>query len=328
MIEVRLPESKPRRLPFYLAMEEWVAANLPADDYIFSWRVAPTVICGRNQDMPLEVNLPYCRANGIDVVRRRSGGGCVYADMNNYMFSFIAPGADVDANFARYTALTADLLRSLGYAAEVSGRNDLLVDGHKIAGNAFYRLADRSIVHGTMLFDIDTERMANAITPSRAKLESKAVQSAPARITCLKWLGTAMSVDDFGAYALRFLAKGAALKLSPGQVAEIEAIEQRYYEPDFLYGRPHVADGNIRRHRRIDGCGEFCVDISTDREDRITKLMLYGDFFALGDINRDIERQLTGVRYHRETLAEAIARIDTPSLIRGLSQEALLDILK
>ena len=84
-----------RRLPFYLAAEEWAARVLPPDDYFFAWRVAPTVICGRNQDMAAEVDLDYCRTHGIDVVRRRSGGGCVYADRNNWMFSYITPSDEV-----------------------------------------------------------------------------------------------------------------------------------------------------------------------------------------------------------------------------------------
>ncbi len=69
--------------------------RLPAGNYFFSWQVNPTVICGRNQEIDKEVNLAYCRANGIDVVRRRSGGGCVFADRQNFMFSFITDSNDM-----------------------------------------------------------------------------------------------------------------------------------------------------------------------------------------------------------------------------------------
>ena len=77
MKRIVLPQHIGYRLPFYLATEEWVAYNLPADDYFFLWRVHPTVICGRNQDIPKEVNLQYCAGHGIEVIRRKSGGGCV-----------------------------------------------------------------------------------------------------------------------------------------------------------------------------------------------------------------------------------------------------------
>ena len=148
-----LPADEVRPLPFYLAMEEWIARNLPPDDYFFAWRVNPTVICGRNQDIEKEVNLEYCRKNGISVVRRRSGGGCVYADMNNWMFSYITPSSEVSSTFARYTSMVADMLNSLGLETSATGRNDILVNKKKIAGNAFYHMADRAIVHGTMLYE-------------------------------------------------------------------------------------------------------------------------------------------------------------------------------
>lgn len=146
-------------------MEEWIARHLSPDDYFFIWRVKPTVICGRNQDIEKEVNLPYCRTHGIDVVRRRSGGGCVYADMNNWMFSFITPDEVVSTTFGRYTTLIAGMLRSLGFDASATGRNDIYIYNRKVSGNAFYHMPGRSIVHGTMLYDIDVERMTNAITP-------------------------------------------------------------------------------------------------------------------------------------------------------------------
>ena len=91
MIHVKLPDElarAPRRLPFYLAMEEHLARNF-SGEYFFMWQVAPTVIFGRNQIIDAEVNLDYCRREGIDTCRRKSGGGCVFADMNNIMFSHI-----------------------------------------------------------------------------------------------------------------------------------------------------------------------------------------------------------------------------------------------
>lgn len=122
-----------RRLPFFLALEEWVARRLPAGNYFFSWQVNPTVICGRNQEIDKEVNLAYCRANGIDVVRRRSGGGCVFADRQNFMFSFITDSNDRVAEvFSRYTAMIADALRKLGFDAIESGRNDITIGEKKV----------------------------------------------------------------------------------------------------------------------------------------------------------------------------------------------------
>lgn len=259
-----------RRLPFYLAAKEWAARTLPPDDYFFAWRVNPTVICGRNQDMDAEVNMEYCRAHGIDVVRRRSGGGCVYADRDNWMFSYITPSDDISTTFSRYTILVSDMLRGLGFDARPTGRNDIVIDGRKVSGNAFYHIPGRSIVHGTMLFDVDAATMSRAITPSRAKLESKRVQSVPARITCLRAEGIDMDVDAFGRYAIGRICGDNTYQVSEAELHAIEAVEQTYYLPEFLSGRRapehEGADvGVIRRQGRIDGVVSLmCISVSTE----------------------------------------------------------------
>ena len=93
MKNIILSDKKERSLAFYLAMEEFVARTIE-DEAFFVWRVAPTVIIGRNQDLEAEVNLDYCRKHGVKVVRRKSGGGCVYSDMGNIMISFISRRGD------------------------------------------------------------------------------------------------------------------------------------------------------------------------------------------------------------------------------------------
>lgn len=336
MRNIVLPDNKPRRLAFYLAMEELIAQELPADkhisdDYFFTWRVPPTVICGRNQDIPKEVNLDYCRAEGIDVVRRRSGGGCVYADLNNIMFSYITVGNGVEKTFSHYTAMVAGMLRSLGFDAVATGRNDLLIGDRKVSGNAFYSLADRSIVHGTMLCDIDFERMSKAITPSRAKLESKAVKSVQSRITCLKAEGLKMTVEEFDRYAVDYLTDGEPVVLSQEQLVRIEELEQRYYDADFFNGRHHRAEedvaADIAHTVRVDGVGEFTVEIWLTGNGLIDTLNLSGDFFVLSSIKAGITKHLKGKEYTREAVATALESTKPHEVISGLSKELLLNIL-
>ena len=173
MIHVRLPREDDRTLVFYLAMEEYAAHILGEDDIFFMWQVEPTVIFGRNQLIASEVNVEYCREHGIAFYRRRSGGGCVYADKDNIMFSYITRSDEVQTTFTSYTSAVAAMLRGLGLNATASDRNDVMIDGRKVSGNAFYHIPGRSIVHGTMLFGTNMEHMLNAITPSREKLTSK-----------------------------------------------------------------------------------------------------------------------------------------------------------
>jgi len=221
-----------RRLPFYLAMEEWTARSLPEDDYFFTWRVNPTVIFGRNQNVAEEVDIAYCLGAGIEFYRRKSGGGCVYADMDNIMLSYVCPCADVEPTFARYTDMVVRALRSLGLDAVASGRNDILVDGRKVSGGAFYRMPGRSVAHSTMLFDTNMPNMLRAITPSRAKLESHGVKSVEARVTTIRPMLPGMTIEEFNDRLISFVTD-SEITLTPAQVAEIEVLEREYYRPEW-----------------------------------------------------------------------------------------------
>ncbi|MGM9862211.1 MAG: lipoate--protein ligase [Muribaculaceae bacterium] len=327
MKHVVLPSDTPyHRLPFYLAMEEWVARELPADEeYFFAWQVHPTVICGRNQEIDKEVDLQYCRRENIDVCRRKSGGGCVFADMNNIMFSYITPSTDVETTFAHYTSMVVEMLRSLGYDAESTGRNDVAIKGRKVAGNAFYHVPGRSIVHGTMLYDTDPVHITHAITPSRAKLESKKVTSVASHITTLRQEGIDMSCDAFRDYAIAHLTDGDPIVLTPADVAEIEKISEEYLTSEHLYGKASVG---VHRHRaRIDGVGEFVVDYTLGDDNTISSLNLMGDFFPLTDIDSALLSKVIGSELSAEALAKALEGIKVSSIISGLDNVTLIKIL-
>jgi lipoic acid synthetase/lipoate-protein ligase A len=183
---ISLPFEENRRLTFYLAMEEFVARHLDEPDAFFLWQVAPTVIYGRNQVAENEVNFDYCRDHGIEVVRRKSGGGCVYADRDNLMLSFITANENVGFAFNRFINMVLLVLRKMGIEAAGTTHNDILIDGKKVCGTACYQVAGHSIVHSTMLYDTNMQHMTAAITPSREKLQKKGIESVRQRITLLK----------------------------------------------------------------------------------------------------------------------------------------------
>lgn len=324
MKHIALPDGSgfERHLPFYLAMEEWTARNLPDDDYFFCWQVKPTVIIGRNQNIGTEVNLGYCQANSIEVYRRRSGGGCVFADLHNIMMSYITPSEEVTTTFSRYTSMVAGMLRSLGLNAAATGRNDIMIGDGKVSGNAFYHTAGHSIVHGTMLYDTDFTHMAHAITPSRSKLESKQVKSVASHITTLN-RHLSMSLDEFREYAIRHLTD-SEIVLSDCNIAEIEKIEQEYYRPEWIAGRRSMTERRI--NRRIEGVGELSVGL-TLRGEIIHDINIEGDFFLLSDLDTSLLDRLRGVRLRHDDLARSLASTDCGSVIAGLTSEALTDLL-
>jgi len=229
---ITLPDRQIRRLSFYLAMEEYVARHIDEPDCFFMWQVEPSVIFGRNQQKESEVDMDYCREHGIQVYRRKSGGGCVYADWDNVMMSYVTQGDNVGFTFNRFINMLVLVLRKLGIEATGTSHNDVMIGNRKVSGTAFYQLPGHSIVHATMLYDTNMEHMERAITPSREKLEKKGIQSVRQRITLLKH-HTQLSLDEFKAHVKATLCDGQ-LTLTPHDVAEIEMIEQTYLREEFI----------------------------------------------------------------------------------------------
>ena len=234
MLNILLPTAEERPLSFYLAMEEYVAAAIGSG--FFVWRVAPTVIIGRNQDLAAEVNLEYCRTHGVNIVRRKSGGGCVYADRGNLMLSYITPEKGVENVFAEFLDRLAAFLQSLGLDAVKTEHNDVLVGGRKVSGNAFFVHPGASIVHGTLLHSVDQEALQAAITPPTAKLIKHGVASVRQRVANLVDLGFTIPAEDLALRLADAFCDGSRM-LTPQDTAAIQAIQAGYDNPAFILGK-------------------------------------------------------------------------------------------
>lgn len=230
---INLPEAhEVRSLSFYLAMEEFVARYVDADDCFFMWQVEPSVIFGRNQMIENEVNLTYCQEHHIQVYRRKSGGGCVYADSDNVMLSYISKGDNVGLAFNRFIQMMLLVMRKMGIEAVGTRHNDILIGDKKVCGTACYHIDGRNIVHSTMLYDTNMEHMLQSITPSQEKLQSKGIQSVRQRITLLKD-HVALSLEEVKALIRHTLCSDERT-LTASEVAEIEQLEQEYLQKDFI----------------------------------------------------------------------------------------------
>jgi len=320
---IALPQSTDYILPFYLAAEEWAATSLPAGQYFFVWQTGPAVICGRHQDMASEVNLAYASAHNIEVWRRKSGGGAVYADLSNVMFSYITSSTDVQTTFSDYTGMVCDMLHSLGLNAVPTGRNDIAINGCKVAGNAFLKLPGRSIVHGTMLYDADLESMNNVLTPSEAKRKSKGVISVQSRITTLRNEGLSMSCAEFIRHATDYLCTDGIITPDQKDIPEIERIMQSYLDP------AHIRRGTRSRSdaKYYDGVGQLKADIKVDPHGRIAAVELWGDFLPLRPVGPNLLDRLQGLPYDAHTIRKALQTFDVSATVTGLTNEILLDAI-
>ena len=193
MLLARVIEGLP--LMDYLAMETDMVKTIQ-EPTVFTWVVSPTVIYGRHQCAEAEVNEAYCHAHGIAVVQRQSGGGCVYADRGNLMISCVSPSTRSQEVFDQFLVLLSGALRQLGYDAVTTAHNDVLVAGRKVAGTACYTTPTGTVVHASMLYDVNLTDLEAAITPSEAKLAKHAVASVRQRVRNLR------EIRDLGDMAL------------------------------------------------------------------------------------------------------------------------------
>ncbi len=179
----------------YLALEAEMVKQIK-EPTLFTWIVAPTVIYGRHQSAEVEVNETYCREHQIQVVQRQSGGGCVYADEGNVMVSFISPSTHSQIVFDQFLQILSAALRQLGYDAVTTQHNDILVGERKVSGTACYTTPTGTVVHASILYDVNLDDLQQAITPTAAKLAKHAVASVRQRVVNLrdiKDLGTTQS---------------------------------------------------------------------------------------------------------------------------------------
>ena len=235
-----------RRLVWYLAMEEYLAKHVEEEIFV-TWIVSPTVIFGRHQVMEAEVNIAYCRANNIATYRRKSGGGCVYADEGNLMMSLISPSTHSEQVFQAFLDRITHVLCNLGYAAAKSGHNDIMVDGYKVSGNACYAMPTGTIVHGTMLVNVDFDVLQQSITPSVEKLAKHGVQSVRQRVANLSTLTTTSKHLTPHKSTIHHPSQIATIlhdafctssrELTTKEIVEIDRIEQSYLEPAFIAGK-------------------------------------------------------------------------------------------
>ena len=194
MLNIRVPSQQ--FLEYYLS-EEKVIAQECVEPCFFTWIVSPTVIYGKHQIKEQEMDVSFCKSHNIRIVQRESGGGCVYADEGNLMISMIIPSTHSERVFSSLMGMLAAGLVELGYPAVATEHNDILICGSKVSGSACYLCYGKTIVHSTMLYNVNFEMLQKAITPSRDKLAKHAVQSVRQRVCNLVDIKDLGAISDF-----------------------------------------------------------------------------------------------------------------------------------
>ncbi|MGT2829084.1 lipoate--protein ligase [Streptococcus hillyeri] len=309
---------------YNIALEAYAFKELQGEDELFIlWINEPAIIIGKHQNAVQEINKEYTDAHGIHVVRRLSGGGAVYHDLNNLNYTIISNKADEGAfDFKTFSQPVIETLADLGVTASFTGRNDLEIDGKKFCGNAQAYYKGRMMHHGCLLFDVDMTVLGDALKVSKDKIESKGVKSVRARVTnILNELPEKITVNEFSDKLLDKMKEHypdmTEYVLSEDELAKIQqSYEEQFSTWDWNYGT--APDYTVERSVRYPA-GKITSYIKTENS-VIETIKIYGDFFGIGDVS-DIEQLLIGTRYEYADVLEKLQSIDTTHYFSRMTTE-------
>lgn len=284
---------------------------------LYLWQNQNTVVIGKNQNAWLECRTSLLEEEGGRLARRLSGGGAVFHDLGNLNFTFIMPKADYDLD--KQVSVIQKACAFAGITAEKSGRNDLLADGRKFSGNAFYQNATHAYHHGTLMVDVDKDKLGRYLSPPKAKLEAKGVASVRSRVVNLKELAPSLTINKMKQYMAEAFSEvygiaATALILQEQDLSRIDALKQTYSSWEYLFGAPLPFSFACESHF---GWGHINLQL-TAKNGIITGAKVYSDAmdWMLPGV---IEAALTGCRFETAAMAECLRRSSlAPEVCRDL----------
>ena len=326
--------------PFFnMAFDSYVLENTDFEGF-YLWQNKPSVIVGLNQSVYAEVNLPFIRERGIELVRRVSGGGAVYHDLGNVNYTFVG--------YEDGPQRVAKALRDMGVPAELTGRNDIMVAGRKCSGYAKRLAAGRIMVHGTLMFDVNLEDLMNALAVPGSKLSAAGIQSVRSKVANLKEYLPFSTVEEFIGTLGGLLIETSGTEpegddgktepegdremtvpegdrgkmglkgdeLSAEQIAEIEAIATKQFRSwDWVYGHSPKTDFSCTKKFP---CGTVTAKY-TLKHGRFTEVAFEGDFIGRKPAS-ELAKQLIGLR------PDELAGIPCEEYFDGMAMEDFMSL--
>ncbi len=290
-----------------LATEKYLMDATPEDTCVlYLWQNQNTVVIGRNQNAWAECRTSLLEEEGGKLARRLSGGGAVFHDLGNLNFTFLMTKENYDLD--KQVAVIQKACALAGITAEKSGRNDLLADGRKFSGNAFYQSRTHAYHHGTLMVAVDKEKLGKYLSPPKAKLEAKGVASVRSRVVNLKELAPELTIEAMKKYMAEAFCDVYGLQSEPivlreSDLAAIDKLSQEYGSWEYLFGNPlpftfeaqgHYPWGHIQFQLNAK-CG-IIVDAK-----------VYSDAMDWS-LPENVQKILTGCRFDTESILQALAQ--------------------
>ena len=306
MIERLYVYESPDTNPYHnIAVEKYLLENVePGSCILYLWQNRHTVVIGRNQNAWAECRTSLLAEEGGFLARRLSGGGAVFHDMGNLNFTFLVPDEDYDVD--KQLSVIIQACAQLGISVEKSGRNDLLAEGQKFSGNAFYHAQGKAYHHGTLLVSANMEKLSRYLTPSKAKLEAKGVKSVRSRVTNLETLCPGLTIDELKKQLT--VAFGKVYGFTPAPLtlnvaAQIEEDAAMLGSWNWLYGKQMPFSfsceerfdwGSVQLQLQIESGAVTYAEVYTDAMDWY--------------LAEELELKLTGCRFTAPELEKALTK--------------------
>lgn len=314
-----------------LALEEYCVRNLDfeSENYLLFYINSPSIIIGKHQNTIEEINPDKVKEKNITVVRRISGGGAVYHDKGNLNFSFLTKHSNNSINnFRKFTEPVTETLKKLGVNAELSGRNDITVEGRKVSGNAQFTNTKSMFSHGTLLFDSRLEDVVEALNVKVDKIESKGIKSVRSRVANItEFLREPLTIEEFRREIIKNIFKEYSevplYKLSEAEWNEVYKLsENKYRKWEWNYGRS--PEFNIQKINRFP-FGQIDARINV-KDGIIRDIKFFGDYLGYGE-DEELTVLLTGIRYDSEHIKEALLKVDLNNYFGEIALEEFVKFL-
>ena len=313
---------------FNMAFDEYALEQLPLDEPLFYlWQNRSAVIIGLNQNAYAEVDIDYLCQHDIALARRITGGGAVYHDLGNLNYTIVGRSSDIEQDYPEYTRYMLHALQALGVQAELSGRNDILVDGRKVSGYAKRVYKDRLMVHGTLMYDVDIDKLTRVLTPPTEKFLTKGIASVKSRVANLRdYLPGITTVGALSQALEQHLSRqyqDEEYLLTEEQLTEIRCIAaSKFATTDWIYGR---APGSTVTYARRLPCGNVEVHLNI-KKGHIESCRIGGDFIGNSPVTT-IEDLLKGCLYERAALQQRLQGFYIQDHLDNTTAEAFINLL-
>jgi len=311
---------------FNLAAEEYLLKS-SHEEYFLLWRNEPSIVVGKHQNALAEIDLTYARERGFKVARRISGGGTVFHDLGNLNFSFITNGEEgKQVNYRKYARPIVEVLAKLGIEASFSKRDDILVGGMKISGNASHVYKQRVLHHGTLLFSSDLTDLSKALKTTPELFTDKAVKSVRSKVTNISdHLENTIDVTVFRDMIIKHIVdenEGVIHEYSEAEIKEISRLqEERFSTWDWNFG---YSPKYVFKKEMVVRRGKISVEMKVV-SGKIDELFLQSDFLGRTDTTI-LEKMMTGIRHDPFFIEEHLKKEELSIEKLGLEVEVLKDL--